>query len=168
MASTICMAHAPQHVYMGRTLISTTSKCRSRRTLGLDPEPPAVFFEWPSPRISLSSLHGLADSLNPGDLEVTPVQAWFELASRYPKQVLLNPAKLGMLQRELDGVVDCLDFGAVLERQAFESVVERILGNGLEDALASTSLEQMDVTYDLEPTTYLTEQGATNTSMNKV
>ncbi|KAM0434621.1 hypothetical protein ACHAPT_003719 [Fusarium lateritium] len=144
MASSLCMAHAPQHVFLGRKLVSSASSCHNRRRLGLDPVVPPVTFEWPSPSISLSSLHGLARSLNPGDEELTPVQAWFELARRYDRSVLLDPATLDLLSKELNGVVKCLEFGAVMERESFESVVGRVLGEGLEDAMAGVALTQPD------------------------
>ncbi|KAH7272380.1 hypothetical protein FSOLCH5_007289 [Fusarium solani] len=144
MASSLCMAHAPQHVFLGRKLVSSASSCHKRRALGLDPVVPAVSFEWPSPAISLSSLHGLARSLNPGDKELTPIQAWFELAASFDKSVLLDPATLDLLSKELNGVVKCLEFGAVMEREAFKSVVGRVLGEGLEDVMAGVTLTQPD------------------------
>lgn len=144
MASSLCMAHAPQHVFLGRKLVSSASSCHNRRSLGLDPVVPPVSFEWPSPAISLSSLHGLARSLNPGDKELTPIQAWFELAASFDKSVLLDPATLDLLSKELNGVVKCLEFGAVMEREAFKSVVSRVLGEGLEDAMAGVALTQPD------------------------
>ncbi|KAJ4322765.1 hypothetical protein N0V84_004658 [Fusarium piperis] len=144
MASSLCMAHAPQHVFLGRKLVSSASSCHNRRSLGLDPVVPPVSFEWPSPAISLSSLYGLARSLNPGDEELTPIQAWFELAASFDKSVLLDPATLDLLSRELNGVVKCLEFGAVMEREAFKSVVGRVLGEGLEDAMAGVALTQPD------------------------
>ncbi|RSM13455.1 hypothetical protein CDV31_005875 [Fusarium ambrosium] len=140
MASSLCMAHAPQHVFLGRKLVSSASSCHNRRSLGLDPAVPPVSFEWPSPAISLSSLHGLARSLNPGDKELTPIQAWFELAASFDKSVLLDPATLDLLSKELNGVVKCLEFGAVMEREAFNSVVGRVLGEGLADAMAGVTL----------------------------
>ncbi|KAH6881045.1 hypothetical protein B0T10DRAFT_411256 [Thelonectria olida] len=140
MASTFCMARAPQCVYRGRKNIASASECGTRRALGIKSHIPAVYYEWPSRRIELSSLHGLASSLNPGDIELTPVQAWFELADRYPKEVLMNPQLLHNLSYELNGVVQCLEFGAVMERQAFESVVEKVLGPTLETMIGQTPI----------------------------
>lgn len=139
MASTFCMARAPQCVYRDRKGITGASGCGTQRGLGMkSSHVPAVYYEWPSRRISLSSLHGLASSLNPGDIELTPVQAWFELADRYPKDVLMNQQLLHSLSCELNGVVQCLEFGAVMERQAFESVVGRVLGPSLESTAVPT------------------------------
>ncbi|KAF4982253.1 hypothetical protein FZEAL_2137 [Fusarium zealandicum] len=139
MASSICMAHAPQDVFHGRKLMTS---CHDPRALGTDPYVPPAFYEWPSPRITLASLHGLARSLNPGDKELTPVQAWFELAGRFDRSVLLNAKTLETLSKELNGVVKCLEFGAVMEREAFESVVGRVLGESLEDTMAGTFLDE--------------------------
>ncbi|RGP62867.1 bzip-type transcription factor [Fusarium longipes] len=138
MASSLCMANAPLDVFGDRKLISSATSCHNRRTLGLDPYVPPVYLEWPSPRISLSSLYGLAQSLNPGDLEITPVQAWFELSSRFDKSLLLE--RLDLLGTELMGVSKCLEFGAVMERDSFESVVARVYGGTLEEAMASAVL----------------------------
>ncbi|KAF4456463.1 bzip-type transcription factor [Fusarium austroafricanum] len=139
MASSLCMANAPLDVFDDRKLVSSASSCHNRRTLGLDPYVPPVYLEWPSPRISLSSLYGLAQSLNPGDLEITPVQAWFELSSRFDKSLLLE--RLDLLGAELVGVSKCLEFGAVMERDAFESVVARVYGGTLEEAMAAAILD---------------------------
>jgi hypothetical protein len=75
----------------------------------------------------LQGLYGLASSLCAGDDELTPVQAWFEMAAVYPVDLLLEPRVLATLKREFLGVVKCLHFGAVIERGAFESVVARIM-----------------------------------------
>ncbi|KPM41771.1 hypothetical protein AK830_g4801 [Neonectria ditissima] len=144
MASTFLMACAPEAVYMGRKKISSASQCGARRLIGIDYTYPAVYYEWPSPRVSLAALHGLASSLNPGDTELTPIQAWFELADRYPMEVLLDAQLLNTLSRELDGVVKCLVYGAMIERDAFESVVQRVLGPTLEGMMASSMIEQAE------------------------
>ncbi|EFY87796.1 hypothetical protein MAC_06163 [Metarhizium acridum CQMa 102] len=117
MASAYCMASAPESVYTGRAALEARPGKAARPS-----------FQWGASGITLESLHGLAASLNPGDLEVTPVQAWFELASRYPVEVLLGGTVLDTLQREFNGVVRCVMYGAVIERIAFESIIARVLG----------------------------------------
>ena len=77
--------------------------------------------------LTLQALYGLASTLNPGDMEVTPVQAWFELASQYHVSLLLSPPVLEALKREFIGVVKCVHFGATIERGAFESVAGRVM-----------------------------------------
>ncbi|KAF7550598.1 hypothetical protein G7Z17_g5608 [Cylindrodendrum hubeiense] len=144
MASTFCMAHAPEDVYMGRKSILSASECGKRVALAINPSAHSFYYEWSSPRISLASLHGLASSLNPGDKELTPIQAWFELADRYPLEVLLDAQLLQVLSQELNGVVKCLYFGAVMERDAFESVTERVLGPSLDRMMADTVIEEIE------------------------
>lgn len=78
--------------------------------------------------LTLQSLHGLASSINPADLDLTPVQAWFELAARYPIDVLLRRDVEDRLKREFVGVVKCPHYGAAIERGAFESICARVLG----------------------------------------
>ncbi|KAF7555643.1 hypothetical protein G7046_g6504 [Stylonectria norvegica] len=126
MASTYCMASAPESVFMGRKPDLIARACN-----GVKPTPPVVNFEWSTTGISLDSLHGLALSLNPGGAELTPVQAWFELSARYPVERLLEPAVVDSLKQEFNGVVKCLHYGAVIEREAFESVTNRRASEGL-------------------------------------
>ncbi|KJZ80605.1 hypothetical protein HIM_00455 [Hirsutella minnesotensis 3608] len=121
-ASAYFMASAPDSVF------------RERRALGggplrRSPQSPAPVFQWPAPAISLASLLGLAKSLNDSDAEITPVQAWFELATRYPVATLLEDRVLDTLLREFRGVVHCIHFGAIIERMSFESIVARVLGS---------------------------------------
>lgn len=104
------MANAPSTLYEDLTASNSSS------------------FEWRSPGVSLDTLRGLASSLNPGDSELTPVQAWFELADRYSPGLLLTLGVLEALKREFKGVVACVHYGAAMERRAFESVVERVMG----------------------------------------
>lgn len=79
----------------------------------------------------LQSLHDLVSTLNPPDLELAPVQAWFEIIREYgPGAVLDGGGRvLERLTAELRGLVKCLSFGAVIEREAFDSVVCRVLGD---------------------------------------
>lgn len=83
---------------------------------------------WQTAGLTLQNLHRLASSLNTPDKELTPVQGWFELASIYSAEVLLNKEVINSLKREFVGVVKCVGFGAVIEREAFDSVVGRVIG----------------------------------------
>jgi hypothetical protein len=116
MASTFCMSNAPDSVYKDRKQVKKTNA-----------KVPALSWQGSS-GLTLANLYGLASSLNPGDKELTPVQAWFELASQYHHNLLLDPAVLESLKREFVGVVKCVHFGALMERSAFESVVGRVIG----------------------------------------
>lgn len=119
MASTFCMSNAPDAVYDNRKALKKAASSSSA--------PPPPDMSWPATGLNLQALYGLAASLNPGDKELTPVQAWFELANLYHPSLLLKPRVLEALRRELNGVVKCLHFGAVMEREAFESVVGRVV-----------------------------------------
>ena len=119
------MGSAPESVYTDRAAL-TQKKKRAPSSSSSAASPPSL--QWQAPSMSLKSLYGLAQSLDLGDSEMTPVQAWFRMASRYPMDMLLRPTVLDSLSRELNGVVKCLAFGAVIEAQAFESVVSRVLG----------------------------------------
>ncbi|EON97927.1 putative alanine racemase protein [Phaeoacremonium minimum UCRPA7] len=97
---------------------------------GNEPEPPPfpTDVSWQASGLTLQSLYGLACSLNPSDEDLTPVQAWFELANQYPMAILLRGDIVNALKREFTGVVKCPHYGAVIERSAFDSVVDRVLG----------------------------------------
>lgn len=127
MASAYCMASAPETVYTDREALDGSSGGSSGSKKKRSPAPSAPL-QWAALGITLESLHGLASSLNPGDQEIAPVQAWFELASRYPVDMLMGGRVLDTLQREFRGVVRCVAFGAAIERLAFESVIARVLG----------------------------------------
>lgn len=86
---------------------------------------------WPTAGLTLQNLHRLAASLHLDDKELTPVQGWFELASRYTEDVLLNKSVMESLKREFVGVVKCFGFGATIERGAFDSIVGRVVGGFL-------------------------------------
>ena len=113
MASSYVMASAPESVYDQRKAF--TSRFRSSPTL-----------QWQSSAVTLDSLYGLAQSINSGEDEIAPVQAWFELAHRYPVDYLIS--KLVDLKREFKGVARCVAYGAVIERAEFESIALRVLG----------------------------------------
>jgi hypothetical protein len=121
------MASAPETIYNDREAAFAQPHKTVSHTSSNSASPPAPL-QWQGPSVSLESLHGLAQSLNPGDKEITPVQAWFELASQYPVDVLLEPNTMEQFKREFKGVVRCNGFGAAMERVAYESVVSRVLG----------------------------------------
>ncbi|KAK1994667.1 hypothetical protein LX36DRAFT_660330 [Colletotrichum falcatum] len=136
MASTMCMSSAPARVH--RTIRrgegeTATHTWRADKGVGS--------------ALSLKSLLGLAKALNPGDIELTPVQAWFELAARYGVAALMQEDVIEALKREFCGVVDCIHFGAIIERDAFESVAARVMEQvgvserGWEMALDSDKME---------------------------
>ncbi|KAK8056952.1 hypothetical protein PG993_002179 [Apiospora rasikravindrae] len=86
---------------------------------------------WRATGLTLESLHGLASTLNPPDLELAPVQAWFEMVREYGQEAVLDDdgRVLDTLIAELRGMVKCLSFGAVIERAAFDDVLRKVLGD---------------------------------------
>lgn len=89
--------------------------------------PPPVSWQCGSTGLTLKALHGLASNVNTSELDLTPVQAWFELAERYPVGLLLRGDVESALRREFVGVVYCPHYGASIEREAFESIVARVV-----------------------------------------
>lgn len=86
---------------------------------------------WQTSALTLRSLHGLASSLNPDDqVEVTPVQAWFELVRRFGVERLMAAGVLDALKRGLVGLVRCPRIGCCLPRGGFEGVIVGVLGEG--------------------------------------
>ncbi|KAI1461989.1 hypothetical protein F4805DRAFT_190177 [Annulohypoxylon moriforme] len=81
------------------------------------------------PSLTLESLYNLASTLNPADgPELAPVQAWFEIARLYGAAVVLNAGTMDRVRAALAPSVECLHFGAVMTRAAFEGAVEGVLG----------------------------------------
>ncbi|RYP80757.1 hypothetical protein DL769_002304 [Monosporascus sp. CRB-8-3] len=81
--------------------------------------------------LSLGSLRRLAEALNPPDVELAPVQAWFEIARACGPAAVRDAAIMDFLKRELARVVRCVHFGAAIPRHAFDDVVGRVVGVGL-------------------------------------
>lgn len=82
---------------------------------------------WPATGLSLETLHALASKLSPPETELAPVQAWFEILRGYGVAVVLDQPLMARMLAEFSGVVKCLHFGAVIERDAFDSVVSRVI-----------------------------------------
>ncbi|KAK7755203.1 hypothetical protein SLS62_002708 [Diatrype stigma] len=78
--------------------------------------------------LTLENLRCLAAALNPPDVELTPVQAWFEIARERGAAVALDGALMDAVRRELALHVRCMHYGAVMPREAFDDVVGRVVG----------------------------------------
>ncbi|RYP01618.1 hypothetical protein DL766_006732 [Monosporascus sp. MC13-8B] len=85
--------------------------------------------------LSLGSLRRLAEALNPPDVELAPVQAWFEIARACGPAAVRDAALMDFLKRELARVVRCVHFGAAIPRHAFNDVVGRVTGVGADHGL---------------------------------
>ncbi|KAI1156094.1 hypothetical protein F4825DRAFT_446831 [Nemania diffusa] len=92
------------------------------------PAPPPAAIEWSSRALTLTNLRRLAGALNPSAAELAPVQAWFELAALYGAAVAADAAVLARLRRALAPEMQCVTFGAAVDRDVFEGVVARVLG----------------------------------------
>ena len=112
LASTFCAATAPAVLYPGE---------REAQPMPTFPTP-----AWQATGLTLENLRLLASSILGGEAELTPVQGWFELTDRYGASAL-SIEVMEALKREFTGVVQCPHFGAVIEREAFESVVGRVM-----------------------------------------
>lgn len=129
MASSLALRTAPEAVFD----IMKAQPPPHQQPLSAMATPPPVSAEvgspisWPVSGLTLHSLYGLASSFNSSDLDLAPVQAWFELAARYPLETLLRKDVEDQLKREFVGVVKCPHYGAAIERGAFESICARIL-----------------------------------------
>ncbi len=81
--------------------------------------------------LTLESLRRLAAALSPADgPELTPVQAWFEIARTRGRAAALDPALMDVVRRGLAREVRCVQFGAVVRRDVFDEVVRRVFGRG--------------------------------------
>lgn len=78
--------------------------------------------------LTLENLRCLAAALHPPDVELTPVQAWFEIARERGPAVALDGALMDALRRELALHVRCMHYGAIMPREAFDDVVGRVVG----------------------------------------
>lgn len=129
MASSLALRTAPQSVFDAMRAQPPPHQPQSElaapsaETASL--EPPHI--SWHGSGLTLQSLYGLASSINPSDVDLAPVQAWFELAARYPLEILLRKDVQDRLKREFVGVVKCPHYGAAIERGAFESICARII-----------------------------------------
>ena len=109
MASTLLYSHAPPQIF--QDLDSAT---------------------WSIPSLELTQLWEMSQSLQKGDWEITPVQAWFLLTGTYEVGRLVGEGgkKLEELKGGLAGVVNCFAFGAVMDVSAFWEVVGGVMGDG--------------------------------------
>ncbi|KAM0253604.1 hypothetical protein ACHAQJ_007233 [Trichoderma viride] len=116
-ATALYMNAAPASIFADRQVFS-----------GIDPtESQAPTFRWQASGISISSLWALAQfEIDP--TEISPMQIWFDLASKYPYELLFVDGLLTALLIELRPFIRCIEFGAAVNRQFYEDVIERILG----------------------------------------
>ncbi|KAI1265989.1 hypothetical protein F5Y18DRAFT_426502 [Xylariaceae sp. FL1019] len=83
---------------------------------------------WPATQLTLASLGRLASLLDKPDVELAPVQAWFEIARLYGLAVATDSAILQQLRFEFGRVVKCVRFGAAVPRPVFEDILMKVMG----------------------------------------
>ena len=95
---------------------------------GIDPTTTqAPTFHWQATGININSLWALAQfEVDP--TEISPVQIWFDLASKYSYELLFADGLLTTLLIELRPFIRCIEYGASVDRQFYEDVVERMIG----------------------------------------
>ena len=103
------------------------------------PVPSPISWQAPGPAagLTLENLRQLAATLNPQDgpcSELTPVQAWFEIARLCGPAIVCDDTVMDALGRGLLDVVHCVHFGAVIQRDAFDAVLEKVVGGGITSA----------------------------------
>ncbi|KAL6868504.1 hypothetical protein J3F83DRAFT_737343 [Trichoderma novae-zelandiae] len=116
-ATSLFMNAAPPSIFTDRQVFA-----------GIDPTTTqAPTFQWQANGISISSLWALAQfEVDP--TEISPVQIWFDLASKYPYELLFADGLLTSLLIELRPFIRCIEYGAAVNRQFYLDVVERTLG----------------------------------------
>lgn len=116
-ATSLFMNAAPASIFTDRQVFA-----------GIDPaETQAPTFRWQANGISISSLWALAQfEIDP--TEISPVQIWFDLASKYSYELLFADGLLTALLIELRPFIRCIEFGAAVNRQFYEDVIERVMG----------------------------------------
>ncbi|KAI3329000.1 hypothetical protein HD806DRAFT_269239 [Xylariaceae sp. AK1471] len=119
-ATALALQSAPYNIF---TQISDMQQPLSSSST---PTPTPVTF--PCQTLTLTNLRRLARTLNPSDTELAPVQVWFELASLYGVAVATDKDVLENLKRELAGEMRCVTFGAAVQRDVFEGVLDKVMG----------------------------------------
>ena len=92
---------------------------------------PSASPKWTAPSLELTQLYAMSQSLQKGDWEITPVQAWFMLVERYDISAVIGQegGRLEKLKKGLGKLVGCFAFGAVMEEGRFWEVVSAVMGS---------------------------------------
>lgn len=132
MASSIALQHATPDIFTRIDAVNAVIKSNPHCN------PNTHDIEWQSVGLTLDSLYGLAMTLNPPDRELAPVQAWFEIVQMYGPDVALDRQIIEGLTRGFRGMVRCLNFGAVIQRDVFDNIVGNVVRSRLEGVSLGT------------------------------
>jgi hypothetical protein len=134
MASSIALQHATPDIFTRIDAVNAVIKSNPHCN------PDTHDIEWQSVGLSLESLYGLAMTLNPPDRELAPVQAWFEIVQIYGPDIALDRQIIEGLTRGFKGMVRCLNFGAVIQREVFDNIVENVVRTRFEGMTLGSSI----------------------------
>lgn len=134
MASSIALQHATPDIFTRIDAVNAVIKSNPQCN------PDTHDIEWQSVGLSLESLYGLAMTLNPPDRELAPVQAWFEIVQMYGPDVALDRQIIEGLTRGFRGMVRCLQFGAVIQREVFDNIVGNVVRSRYEGVALGSSI----------------------------
>ncbi|KAH6606528.1 hypothetical protein Trco_005681 [Trichoderma cornu-damae] len=116
-ATALFMNAAPASIFADRLVFAGMDSTEAQPTT----------LRWQANRISIGSLWAFAQfEIDP--TEITPVQIWYDLSSKYSYDLLFADGLLAALLIELRPFIRCIEFGPAANRQHYEDVVERILG----------------------------------------
>lgn len=116
-ATALFMNAAPSSIFTDREVFTAIDPTTTQ----------APTFHWQASGININSLWALAQfELDP--TEISPMQIWFDLASRYSYELLFSDGLLTALLIELRPLIRCIEFGASIQRQFYEDVIARVLG----------------------------------------
>ncbi|KAH6659922.1 hypothetical protein BKA67DRAFT_32844 [Truncatella angustata] len=134
MASSIALQHANPEIFTRIDAVNSVIKSNPHCN------PDTHDIEWQSVGLSLETLYGLAMTLNPPDKELAPVQAWFEIVQMYGPDVALDRQIIDGLTRGFRGMVRCLQFGAVIQREVFDNIVSNVVRSRFEGVALGSSI----------------------------
>ncbi|KAK9421058.1 putative BZIP domain-containing protein [Seiridium unicorne] len=134
MASSIALQHATPDIFTRIDAVNSVIKSNPHCN------PDTHDIEWQLSGLSLETLYGLAQTLNPPDRELAPVQAWFEIVQMYGPDVALDRQIIEGLTRGFRGMVRCLQFGAVIQREVFDNIVSNVVRTRFEGLTLGTSV----------------------------
>ncbi len=81
---------------------------------------------WLARGISLPALYSLTCTIRPRDVEVTAIQAFFEICERFPVDFILSQDVQDTLKTKLLRITKCNRFGAVIKRDLFNAALKDI------------------------------------------
>ncbi|KAK4181632.1 hypothetical protein QBC36DRAFT_361267 [Triangularia setosa] len=130
MATSLALQSAPSSVFTA----AKKTRLFPGSSVNLKPpsSPPKELVEWETSALTLRNLYRLSKALEKegeDEVEVTPVQAWFELVGKYGlERVIRGVEELKRGVGRQKGVVRCPHYGARLGRGEWEGLVRRVMG----------------------------------------